>query len=70
MPHSLSRKRTKQEKIDLEMNKFLTIAKLKTLELDKVLKHKNDLSKLDGINKIIPKIQETIKNWERDLQNE
>ncbi len=49
---------------------FVKDVEINPVELDKVLKHRNDLSKLDGINKIIPKIQETIKNWERDLQNE
>lgn len=49
---------------------FVKDVEINPIELDKVLKYRNDLSKLEGINNIIPKIQETIKNWEEELKNE
>lgn len=49
---------------------FVKDVEINPVELDKVLKYKNDLSKLEGINNIIPKIQETIKNWKEELKNE
>lgn len=49
---------------------FVKDVEINPIELDKVLKYKNNLSKLEGINNIIPKIQETIKNWKEELKNE